>query len=250
MRSTWRVTVIDDPQQALLSVFLLNVVLAGLTVGAFWAGVFVARSVGRTPGYSLTSLGFSRPRGGTFVGIGVGVAIGIGAVLASVPVNLASTFILDRLGYSTESTVQQQFMRGLEGWVRESPAAAIPAIVLVVIIFGPAVEELVFRGAIFNGLYRLGGLVSARSFRKEDPGRAAKRVSFTLSALVSSVIFALLHLEPVLLPTLVILAVVLCALFERTGSLLPPFVAHAMFNSFATLLIILSGLDTLDLPPV
>jgi uncharacterized protein len=250
MRSTWRVIVVDDPQQALLWVILVNVVLVGLTVGAFWAGVFVVRSFGRSPSYSLRSLGFSRPRGGIFVGIGVGVAIGIGALLASVPVNLASTFVLDRLGYSTESTVQQQFMRGLEGWVRESPASAIPAIVLVVIIFGPAVEELVFRGAIFNGLYRLGGLVSARSFGKEDSGRAAKRVSFTLSALVSSAIFALLHLEPVLLPALVILAVVLCALFERTGSLLPPFVAHATFNSFATLLIILSGLDALDLPPV
>jgi uncharacterized protein len=244
------VIVVDDPQQALLSVVLLNVVLVGLTVGAFWAGVFVVRSFGRTPSYSLTSLGFSRPRGGIFAGIGAGVAIGIGAVLASMPVNLASTFVLDRLGYSTESTVQQQFMRGLEGWVRESPAAAIPAIVLVVIIFGPAVEELVFRGAIFNGLYRLAGLVSGHSFGKEDSGRAAKRVSFTLSALVSSVIFALLHLEPVLLPALLLLAVILCALFERTGSLLPPFVAHATFNSFATLLIILSGLDALDLAPV
>jgi uncharacterized protein len=68
--------------------------------------------------------------------------------------------------------------------------------------------------------------------------------------LVSSVIFALLHLEPVLLPAILILAVILCALFERTGSLLPPFVAHATFNSFAVLLIILSGLDALDLPPV
>jgi membrane protease YdiL (CAAX protease family) len=242
--------VVDDPQQALLSVVALNLVLVFLTIGAFWAGVFVVRSFGRTPGYSLAPLGFSRPRGGLFVGAGVGILTGLGTLLISLFVNPASAFILDRLGYSTESTVQQQFMRGLEGWVRESPAVAIPAIVLVVIIFGPAVEELVFRGAIFNGLYRLAGLVSAHSFGKEDFGRAAKRVSFALSALTSSVIFALLHLEPVLLPALVILAVILCALFERTGSLLAPFVAHATFNSFAVLLIILSGLDALELPPV
>jgi membrane protease YdiL (CAAX protease family) len=242
--------VVNGPQQALLSVVLLNVVLIFLTIGVFWAGVFVMRSFGRTPGYSLAPLGFSRPRGGLLVGAGVGVLTGLGALLISMFVNPASAFVLDRLGYSTESTVQQQFMRGLEGWVRESPAAAIPAIVLVVIIFGPAVEELVFRGAIFNGLYRLGRLVSAHSFGKEDSGRAARRVSFALSALVSSGIFALLHLEPVLLPAILILAVILCALFERTGSLLPPFVAHATFNSFAVLLIILSGLDALDLPPV
>jgi membrane protease YdiL (CAAX protease family) len=233
--------VVNDPQQALLSVVLLNIALVGLTVGMFWGGVFVARSFGLTPGYSLIPLGFSRPRGGLLVGTGVGVLTGLGALLISLSVNPASAFVLDRLGYSTESTVQGPFMRALEGWVRESPGAAIPAIVLVVVIFGPAVEELVFRGAIFNGLYRL-------TRASKSPGATAKRVSFALSALASSALFALLHLEPVLLPALLILAVILCALFERTGSLLPPFVAHATFNSFAVLLIILSGLDVLDIP--
>jgi membrane protease YdiL (CAAX protease family) len=42
-----------------------------------------------------------------------------------------------------------------------------------------------------------------------------------------------------------LLAVALCALYRRTGSLLPCFVAHAAFNSFAVLVIILSGLGTL-----
>ena len=232
---------VDDPQQALLSVVILNVALVGLTVGIFWAGVFVARSFGLTPGYSLMPLGFSRPRGGLLVGTGVGVLTGLGALLLSLLVNPASAFVLDRLGYSTESRVQGPFMRALEGWVRESPGAAIPAIVLVVVIFGPAVEELVFRGAIFNGLYRLTRV-------SKSPGATAKWVSFALSALASSALFALLHLEPVLLPALLILAVILCALFERTGSLLPPFAAHATFNSFAVLLIILSGLDVLDIP--
>jgi membrane protease YdiL (CAAX protease family) len=250
MRSTWTVSVVDDPQQALLSVVVLNLALAGLTVGAFWAGVFVARSFGRTSGYSLAPLGFSRPRGGLFIGAGVGVLTGLVALLISMFVNPASAFVLDRLGYPVKRGVQQPLIPELAGWVREDPHIAVPAIVLVVIIFGPAVEELVFRGAIFNGLYRLGGLVSAHSFGKDDSGRAARRVSFTLSALVSSAIFALLHLEPVLLPAILILAVILCALFERTGSLLPPFVAHATFNSFAVLIIILSGLDPLDLPPV
>ncbi|HZC84557.1 MAG TPA: CPBP family intramembrane glutamic endopeptidase [Rubrobacter sp.] len=249
MRSTLRAIVVE-PQQALLSIVLLDVALVGFTVGTFWAGVFVVRSLGRTPSYSLAPLGFSSPRVGLLVGAGVGVLTGLGALLISWFVNPASAFILDRLGYSTESRVQQPFMRGLEGWVRESPAAAIPAIVFVVILFGPAVEELVFRGAIFNGLYRLGGLLSAHYLGKEGSRRTAKRVSFALSALISSVIFALLHLEPVLFPALVILAVILCALFERTGSLLPSFVAHATFNSFAVLLIILSGLDALNLPPV
>ena len=237
-----------EPQQALLSVVLLNVALVGLTVGCFWAGVFVARSFGRKVDYSLRPLGFTRPRGGLLAGTGVGAAVGVGAVIGSIPVNLATTFVLDRLGYSTERAIQGPFMRGLVRWVEESPGAAIPAIILVVVIFGPAVEELVFRGAVFNGLYRLSGLASARFGGSDDTRTTARRVSFALAALASSVVFALLHLEPVLLPALLILAVILCALFVRTGSLLPTFVAHATFNSFAVSLIILAGLDVFDLP--
>ena len=239
-----------EPQQALLAVVILNVVLVGLTVGVFWAGVFVARGFGRKADYSLAPLGFSRPRGGSLKGIRLGVAVGVGAVLVSMPVNWASRFVLDRLGYSTESTVQAPFIRGLFRWVQENPNTAIPAIILVVVILGPAVEELVFRGAVFNGLYRLGGLISANLGASEGSRKTAKRVTFALAAFASSLFFALLHLEPVLLPALLILAVVLCALFERTGSLLPSFVAHATFNSFTTSLVILGGLGVFKMPPV
>jgi membrane protease YdiL (CAAX protease family) len=229
-------------------VIFLNVGLAAFTVGAFWAGVFVARSFGWKVDYSLTPLGFSRPRGGMLVGAGVGALVGAGAVVASMPVNLASAFVLDRLGYSTERMIQGPFMRALVRWVEESPGTAIPAIVLVVVIFGPAIEELVFRGAVFNGLYRLSNLASVRFGGSDDTRKTARRVSFALAALVSSAVFALLHLEPVLLPALLILAVALCALFERTGSLLPTFVAHATFNSFAVTLIILAGLGVFEIP--
>ena len=226
----------SDPQQALLSVVALNVALVFLTIGAFWAGVFVVRSLGWKVGYSLSSLGIRRPKGGLLGGASVGALVGVGALVVSMPVNLASASLLDRLGYPTERAIQGPFMQGLARWVEESPGIAVPAIILVVVIFGPAVEELVFRGAIFNGLYRLTGLVSTR------------RTSFVLAALVSSAVFALLHLEPVLLPALLILAVTLCALFARTSSLLPTFVAHATFNSFAVTLIILVGLGVFELP--
>jgi membrane protease YdiL (CAAX protease family) len=217
-----------------------------LTLGVFWAGVFVARSFGWKVDYSLAPLGFSRPKGGALAGVGVGALVGVGAIVASMPVNLASAFVLDRLGYPTERAIQGPFMRALVRWVEESPGAAIPAIILVVVIFGPAVEELVFRGAVFNGLYRLAK--RARSGESEGRRKTARRISFALAALVSSIIFALLHLEPVLLPALLILAVALCALFERTGSLLPTFVAHATFNSFAVSLIILVGLGVFEIP--
>ncbi|CAA9399570.1 MAG: CAAX amino terminal protease family protein [uncultured Rubrobacteraceae bacterium] len=214
----------------------------------FWLGVTVVRAFGRKVSFSLAPLGFSRPKGGLLAGIGGGFAVGIGAIVVSLIVNPVSVFVLDRLGYSTESTVQQPFMRGLVGWVEDNPAAAIPAIILVVVLFGPAVEELVFRGAVFNGLNRLGALISSRAVGREGPARTASKTSFVLSTLASSVFFALLHLEPVLLPAILLLATALCVLFQRTGSLLPPFVAHATFNSFATSLIILNGLGVFEMP--
>ncbi len=239
---------VDQPQQVLLLVVLQNLGLLILTIGAFWAGVLVARSFGRKIGYSLVPLGFSRPRGGLFAGAGAGFLTGLGALLVSAVVNPLSARVLAHFGYSTESRVQQPFMQGLTDWVRESPGVAIPAIICVVVIFGPAVEELVFRGAVFNGLYRLSSVISNGMGGTGYSARAARNVSFGLSALVSSVVFAVLHLEPVLLPALLILAVILCALFARTGSLLPSFVAHATFNSLAVALIILGGLGVFEIP--
>jgi membrane protease YdiL (CAAX protease family) len=237
-----------DPQDTLLSVVVLDAAVAGIVIGGFWLAVLWMRSFGKKMGYSLAPLGLSRPRGGFLAGIGAGMAVGVGAVLLSMIVTPISVLVLERLGYSTESTVQQPFMEGLVGWVHESPGVAVPAIVLVVVLFGPAVEELVFRGAIFNGLYRLGALISTRSVRTEHSKRPPSKTIFVSCALVSSILFALLHLEPVLLPVLLILAIILCALFLRTGSILPSFVAHATFNSFAAVLIILRGLNVLNIP--
>jgi membrane protease YdiL (CAAX protease family) len=238
-----------DPQGTLLSVVLLDSAVAGVVIGGFWLAVTWMRSFGKKVGYSLAPLGFSRPRGGILAGIGTGVAVGVGAFLLSMIVTPLSVLVLERLGYSTELTNQQPFMEGLVGWVQESPGVAVPTIVLVVVLFGPAVEELVFRGAVFNGLYRLGAVFSTRSVGAgHSKGSSTSKTIFVSAALASSILFALLHLEPVLLPILLLLAITLCALFQRSGSLLPSFVAHATFNSFAATLIVLRGLNVLNVP--
>src|ERR687891_2438687 len=151
-----------DPQGTLLLVVLFDAAVAGIVVGIFWLAVSLLRRMGKKIGYSLAPLGFSRPRGGALAGIGAGMAVGIGAFLLSMIVTPLSVLVLERLGYSTQSTVQQPFMEGLVGWVQESPGVAVPAIILVVVLFGPAVEELVFRGVVFNGLYRLETLIYTR----------------------------------------------------------------------------------------
>lgn len=239
----------DDPANVLLVTVFQNVVLFMVTVGLFWAGVSVVRRFpGRSVGYSLAPLGFSKPRSGYFAGVSLGFLAGVGALFASLVIAPLSIYVLEALGYSAERRVQGPFMEGLSIWIGDDPGTAIPAVVAVVVFFGPAVEELVFRGAIFGGLYRL-GLFLSRALGK-DGGYKGKeaRVPFALAALSSSVLFALVHLEPVALPVLFVLAVGLCALYRRTGSLLPCLVAHATFNSFAVLLIILSGLGVLPAP--
>src|SRR5215212_9601563 len=207
-----------DAQDALLSVLVLDSVAAGAVIGGFWLVLWWMRSFGKKVGYSLAPLGFSLPRGGILAGIGAGMAVGVGAILLSNIVNPLSVLVLERLGYSTKSTIQQPFMQGLVRWVQESPGTAVPAILLVVVLFVPAVEELVFRGAIFNGLYRLGVLISTRSVGAEHLNGPSSKMIFASSTLASSLLFALLHLEAVLLPILLILAITLCALFQRAGS--------------------------------
>ena len=241
---------LDDPSQALLFVVVQDMAFFVLTIGFFWVGVSVARRLGRPVGYSLAPLGFSKPKRGYLAGVGLGLTVGTVALVASLLITPLSAYVVEELGYSSESMVQGPFREGLESWVGESPEMAIPAIVAVVVFFGPAAEELVFRGAVFGGLYRLALFFSHKLGGKPDSGGrgTGEQVSFALSALFSSVLFSLVHLEPVILLALFILAVVLCALYRRTKSLLPCLVAHATFNSFAVLVIVLMGLGALPVP--
>lgn len=231
--------------ESLLLVVLQDIVLIVLAVGVFWIGVSVARGLGRPARYSLAPLGLSKPDGGYLVGAGVGLLFGLGALVVSLALSPLSAYVLQQLGYSTESKIQEPLMEGLSAWIGESPATAIPLVVAVVVLFGPAVEEFFFRGAIFGGLYRLGLLFSS------DKGNTGigEKVSFAISALLSSALFALAHFEPALLAVLFVLALALCALYRRTGSLLPCFVAHATFNLFPVVLIILNGLGALPALP-
>lgn len=231
----------SEAAEALYSVLLMDSVILAVVICLFWAGVFVVRQLGYPVGYGLGALGLTRPKPGYFIGAALGILTGIGALVFSILALPLSTYVVEWLGYSTESTVQVPLMQSIQDWIGENPGTAIPVTVFVVVLFGPAVEETIFRGAIFGGLRKLVALLFIRS-RESGKGKAGETVSFILAALASSTAFALLHLEPVLLPTLVVLAFALCALYRWTGSLLAPFAAHATFNSFATLVIVLSGL--------
>ncbi|MCZ6574648.1 MAG: type II CAAX endopeptidase family protein [Planctomycetota bacterium] len=88
-----------------------------------------------------------------------------------------------------------------EGWWAVLPMAVLTA---------PLLEETVFRGALYGGL--------------------RVRLGFWPAAAISSALFGAVHGWGAALP-LAALGMGLCWLVERTGSLVPGVVAHALFNA-------------------
>jgi membrane protease YdiL (CAAX protease family) len=93
--------------------------------------------------------------------------------------------------------------------------------ICITILLSPVAEEVFFRGVLFSSL------------------RA--RCGFWAAALMSSLVFAGLHLSPVHFPSLLVLGLVLAWLYERTGSLWPAMVLHALHNAWV-MIVAYSGL--------
>ena len=87
--------------------------------------------------------------------------------------------------------------------------------VLLIVVCAATSEELCFRGMVFSGI------------RERLPGLAA--------ALASGVVFGALHVFTGItaVPPLIIFGTVLAMLYERTGSILPGVILHALNNTVA-----------------
>jgi membrane protease YdiL (CAAX protease family) len=84
---------------------------------------------------------------------------------------------------------------------------------LTVIVIAPVCEEIFFRGFVYRVL--------------------RVRASFWVAALIDGVLFGLVHGVNVVLPVLIFLGVVLCWVFERTGTLFATIAIHALNNTIA-----------------
>jgi membrane protease YdiL (CAAX protease family) len=89
---------------------------------------------------------------------------------------------------------------------------------LAIAVVGPIVEELVFRGMLFQLL------------RRQLPLWGA--------TILSAGIFAALHVIPVLLPSLFVFGVALALVFHRTRSLYCSTFLHMLINAVAVVLIV------------
>jgi len=141
--------------------------------------------------------------------IGFGLAIGLLAIVCNVVVGLT----LSALGLRPNQSEEFEFVR-----------AAGPNGLLVVLVLAcvtaPFVEELFFRGFVF-GLYR-------------------RRQPLWVAYVISGAIFAVAHVMPMrmnlqqaagLAIGIFVLGTILSATYQRTGSLWPGMVAHAVNNA-------------------
>lgn len=93
------------------------------------------------------------------------------------------------------------------------------SIIAMATLVAPIAEEFIFRGYLYGVMRRFLGRV---------PGIA-----------ISSILFAAMHLHLPSVPGLTVLAVMLCLLYERTGSLWSNIIVHATFNTISIVMLLI-----------
>jgi membrane protease YdiL (CAAX protease family) len=131
------------------------------------------------------------------------LGIGCGLLIASYMIILIHNIVLMLLGVNTQGEQIMQLLDALE-----SPVW----FVLVGVVFAPMVEELFFRGFLFQG------------FRQ--------KYSWMAGLLLSSGIFAAAHLDPVAFIPTFILGCLLAYMYHRSNSVWPGVILHMLVNAF------------------
>jgi len=112
---------------------------------------------------------------------------------------------LTQLGWPVEDQSAVTMFKGIKGWGEYAYLS------FFTIVLAPVAEELIFRGILYPFVKQLG-------FPK-------------LALFGTSFLFALIHADKAIFIPLFVLALALTWLYEKTGSLLAPIVAHSLFNA-------------------
>lgn len=136
----------------------------------------------------------------------VGFAIGIGTWIVTTALYQIILRYLGPSSFEHPYTLMIKNMRNPGDYV---------LLLIIAVVLGPLSEEIFFRGFFY------------------PPLRA--RYGVHIAVLISSGIFALVHLNPLWIPSVLIASIVLTYLFEFTGSLVGPIAAHSI-ASFMTFL--------------
>jgi len=149
--------------------------------------------------------GPSQPTG-SWLALGFGLVAGILALFTAYGVNIALSLIA-----GADEPVEQQLLQDALGGGLTLLLAGV-----IAVIVAPIVEEVVFRGVLFRAL--------------------ADRLGLWVGAILSSSVFALIHIEvvtsqPIALGGLFAVGLALALAFHYTGNLLVPIIGHAVFNA-------------------
>jgi len=131
------------------------------------------------------------------------VGVGCGLMVLSFMFNFAYNIFLALFDLSTQVDLAPVFAELSSPWW----------LLLAGIVVAPVVEEVFFRGFVFAGLRR--------------------RYDWQKAALISSLLFALIHLQPTAIPPIFILGYIFAYLYERSGSIGPAILMHISTNGLA-----------------
>ena len=136
----------------------------------------------------------------------VGLPIGVAGQLIAVPVLYWALRSVWPAVFSAGKVEE----RATNLWDRAHGIWAI-ALVVVVAIGAPVIEELVYRAMIQQSLQ--------------------SRLNESIAVVVAAAFFAAIHLQPVEFPGLFLVGLILGVLYQRTGRLGSPIMAHMAFNA-------------------
>ncbi len=139
------------------------------------------------------------------------LGLGLGLFVPSMWLNALYETFLSRFGHKMQPEVERILTE------TSSPGLFI----LAAVIIAPLVEEIFFRGFLFAGL--------------------KNRFLWTTAMLISSGLFALLHLSPLAAPPIFLLGLVFAYLYQRSGSIWPAVIIHSLVNSLAVIWIYSHG---------
>lgn len=148
---------------------------------------------------SLRELGLRWPTTGE---IGWGIAAALSMFVA-----------IEVVGALEEHLVHTKISETAVDMLKAAHGPILYAFVVFACVVAPFVEELVFRGFVFNALLRY--------------------TPVPIAVLLAGLLFGLAHGDPHSLPAMIPLAaggMVLCAFYYRTGSLAVTMIAHGTFN--------------------
>jgi uncharacterized protein len=86
----------------------------------------------------------------------------------------------------------------------------VPAFVLIVVVFAPVLEEIIFRKILFGEIY--------------------KRTNFFVAVLISALVFGAVHGDFLHLLQYFVMGVVFAALYVQTKRIIVPIITHGLMN--------------------